>query len=257
MEEGAMSTVVAAIDNSAAAGRVLETAGTLARYLGWRVEAVHVREDGAVGARAAAAAASVELTELTGSPTQRLHEVAGRGDVTAFVLGARDFAGVGLFGSTAVELVTGIDKPVVVLPPAAEALHTLRRVLIPLDATNASADALRRGIELLAEAEVEIVILHVGFGESLPMFEDQPQHETDAWMEEFLRCFCPVAPDSVTFELRTGRPGERVLEVAAELEADLIALGWRQDFTAGRAAVVREVLERSPVPVVLFPVPTA
>ena len=252
-----MSTVLAAIDNSAAAGSVLATAETIARRLGWRLEALHVREDGDVGAREAAAALGVELTEVEGSPTERIGDLAGGDEVVALVVGARDFPAADVLGSTAVELVTALDKPVVVVPPGAPPIETLRRILIPLDASEASAEALNRGLELLTAAEVEIVVLHVGFGDTLPMFEDQCQHETDAWMAEFLRRYCPVAPEGVRLELRTGRPGEHVVDVAVETGADLIALGWKQDVATGRAAVVREVLMRSPLPIVLFPIPKA
>jgi nucleotide-binding universal stress UspA family protein len=252
-----MSTVLAAIDNSAAAVAVLGTAETIARRLGWRLEALHVREDGDVGARAAAAAAGVDLTEVEGSPTEQICDLARAEDVVALVVGARSFAAADVLGGTAVELVTAVDKPVVVVPPEAPPIERLSRILLPLDASEASAEALNRGLELLTAADVELVVLHVEFGDTLPMFEDQCAHETDAWIAEFLRRYCPVAPEGVRLELRTGRPGEHVVDVAVETGAELIALGWRQKVATGRAAVVREVLTRSRLPVVLFPVPKA
>jgi nucleotide-binding universal stress UspA family protein len=252
-----MSIILAAIDSSAAAGPVLATADAIARRLGWDVEAVHVRVDGDVGAREAAAAAGIELTELEGSPAGRIRELARREEVAALVLGSRGLPGANAFGSTALELVTDLDKPIVVVPPGARAMDELRRILIPLDATDTSAEALERGLDLLCAADVELVVLHVQFGASLPMFEDQPQHETSAWTQEFLSRYCPVAPEGVQFELRTGRPGGHVVDVAAEAGVQLIALGWKQEVAPGRAAVVREVLMRSPTPVVLFPLPRA
>jgi hypothetical protein len=45
-----------------------------------------------------------------------------------------------------------------------------------------------------------------------------------------------------------------VHSIATEIGADLIALAWSQNMTAGRATVVRAVLERSDVPVLLVPV---
>ena len=104
MEAGhTMSTVLAAIDNSAAAGSVLATAETIARRLGWNLEALHVRADGAIGAREAAAAAGVELTEVEGSPIERIGELAGRSEVVALVVGARNFPAADVLGSTALE----------------------------------------------------------------------------------------------------------------------------------------------------------
>ena len=74
-------------------------------------------------------------------------------------------------------------------------------------------------------------------------------------MTEFLSRYCPVGPEGVRLELRTGRPGEQVVDVAAEAGAELIALGWKRDVAPGRAAVAREVLTRAQTPVVLFPIP--
>ena len=55
-------------------------------------------------------------------------------------------------------------------------------------------------------------------------------------------------------ETRVGVPAELVHTIATETGADLIALAWSQTMTAGRATVVRAVLERSDVPVLLVPV---
>jgi hypothetical protein len=41
--------------------------------------------------------------------------------------------------------------------------------------------------------------------------------------------------------------------VAAAERADMIALAWHRQLAADRAAVVREVLTRSPVPTILLP----
>src|SRR5262245_24605105 len=184
MEAGStMSTVLAAIDNSAVAAAVCATAETIGRALGWQVEVMHVRGDGDLGAREAAAAAGLELTELEGSPKECICAAAGRSEVTALVVGARDAAASGALGSTAVGLVTELEKPIVIVPPGVGPMESLSRILIPLDTSEANAEALRRGLELLRAAEVEVVLLHVGFGDSLPMFEDQRQHETSAWTE--------------------------------------------------------------------------
>jgi hypothetical protein len=45
--------------------------------------------------------------------------------------------------------------------------------------------------------------------------------------------------------------------MAEELGCELIALGWSQQLSAGRAPVVRETLERSRLPVLLIPVQLA
>jgi hypothetical protein len=56
--------------------------------------------------------------------------------------------------------------------------------------------------------------------------------------------------------LRSGVTADHLLGIAEEERADLIVLGWSQTLSPGRAEVVRALLERSPVPLLLVPVPT-
>ena len=58
----------------------------------------------------------------------------------------------------------------------------------------------------------------------------------------------------MALETRVGVPGEHVLRVARDAGADMVALGWSQKLEHGHAAVVREVLAASPMPVLLVPV---
>ncbi|HSL64116.1 MAG TPA: universal stress protein, partial [Gaiellaceae bacterium] len=145
-------------------------------------------------------------------------------------------------------------KPVVVVPPLAVDTRPFERVLVPLDGTRASSEALQRTIELACRSHLDVVALHVAEAGGLAPFGEQPQHELDAWKEEFLARYAPQ-PDAVRLEVRAGRPGESVLRVADEAGVDLVALGWARDLSRGRAALVREVLERSRVPVLLVAAP--
>jgi hypothetical protein len=45
-----------------------------------------------------------------------------------------------------------------------------------------------------------------------------------------------------------------VIDVAAEAECDLIVLSFAGDIEVGHGAVIREVLARSPIPVIIVPV---
>ncbi|HWJ44185.1 MAG TPA: hypothetical protein VNR63_02270, partial [Gaiellaceae bacterium] len=44
-----------------------------------------------------------------------------------------------------------------------------------------------------------------------------------------------------------------IVRATADTNADLVAIGWEQRFAAGRAPIVRELLERSRTPVLLIP----
>jgi hypothetical protein len=49
-------------------------------------------------------------------------------------------------------------------------------------------------------------------------------------------------------------PGENILDVAATEHADLIALGWTQNLSPGRAETVRTIVAQTSTPILLLPV---
>lgn len=249
-----MRKVLAALDNSLAAEAVLATASNLAHAFGGEVEALHVVEDGDRIAHDEAEAAGIQLHRVTGATVPALVAAAEAPDVQVLVVGTRRFPVEGHpVGGTALEVITSLLKPVVVVPPDASR-SGLRRVLVPLEGTASTSLAPKAIIELSREANVEVVVLHVQDAASVPAFTDQPQHQAAAWGQEFVARYCPWGIGSVTLELRVGRRAEQILAVAESHDCDLIALGWSQEVAAGRAPVVREVLERGRLPVLLVPV---
>jgi nucleotide-binding universal stress UspA family protein len=253
-----MTKILAGIDSSAAATPVLATVAAVATlYAVSVVEAIHLGDDREHTARSLAHAAGVGFRVLRSLDVHRLATAAEADDeVVAMVVGARGLPhGRRPVGSTALALLTRIKKPLIVVPPEA-AIASIHRILVPLDGTHASAAAIESTIQLACARNVEVVLLHVQFGGTVPRFTDQVQHETEAWSGEFLARNCP-SPGAVELELRGGVPGTSILQVAETLHADLIALGWSQVLSPDRAAVVREVLERSSVPVLLVPVPSS
>jgi len=248
-----MNKVIAAIDNTAAAQAVLAAGTPIAELFEATLEAVHVRDDGARIARAAAAAAGLALREVNGPVVRALVSQARGRDVAALVVGARATpAGRRPAGHVALDVIAAATTPVAVVPPGPRRRSTLERLLVPLDGTSSTARALEGIIEIACRHHVDVVVMHVRDEASLPPFSDQPHHEADAWEREFMARYCtaPLARG----ELRVGVPAAEVVAMAAEAEADVVALGWRQDLSPGRAAVVREVLERSRIPVLLLPV---
>jgi nucleotide-binding universal stress UspA family protein len=253
-----MTRVLAAVDNSMAARPVLATAQGLAILLSATVDALHVRTNGTRVASNEAAAAGLELRVLTGPTVDELRNAAHDEDIVAVVIGARgSTASSRPVGDTAFQVIESVDKPTVVVPPSATPAGPLRRVVVPLEGTVSTSLAPRRLIEIACAAELEVVVVHVLDEASLPLFTDQPQHEADAWAEEFLARYMPGRVGDVRLEVRVGRRDEEILRAAEEVGADLIALGWSQELAPGRAPVVREVLERGRIPVMLIPVQRA
>jgi nucleotide-binding universal stress UspA family protein len=170
------------------------------------------------------------------------------------VLGRSRQPGGGPAGAVALELATTLPKPVAVVPVEAPHPGRLARILVPLEGTRSTSLAPMRTIELARDAGLEIVVVHVFDAASLPLFSDQPQHETAAWTSEFLARYAPCPPEDVRLESRVGDPVEEIVLVAQEIDADLLALGWSQDLAGGRAPIVRAALETAKLPVLLIPV---
>ncbi|MGZ8697188.1 MAG: universal stress protein [Gaiellaceae bacterium] len=250
-----MKKVIAALDNSLAAGAVLATAGNLAQLFDAEIEALHVGEDGDRTARDAAAAAGLQLTRVAGPTVPALVDAAAADDVAALVVGTRRLPTGGRpVGTTALDVITSLLKPVIVVPPDAVRRPALQRVLVPLEGTTATSLAPKGIFELAHDADLEVVVVHVHDAATLPSFTDQPQHQARAWADEFVARYCPWGIGKVSVELRVGRPDEEILAAAEETDAHLIALGWSQEIDWGHAPVVRELLERGRIPVLLVPV---
>jgi nucleotide-binding universal stress UspA family protein len=250
-----MTKVMAALDNSAAAGPVLATATSLATLFGSTVDPVHVQDDGNRIAQGVAAAAGHDLRTLRGTTVPALIDAGSAEDVVALVLGARRTpAGARPVGGTAFEVMQALPKPLAIVPPDAPAPGRLRRVLVPLEGTVSSSLAPQSVIKLARAVKLEVVILHVLDEESLPAFTDQPQHEHAAWRQEFLARWCPSGVTNLRVESRVGIREEQIVLAAEDYDVDIVALGWSQQFAAGRAPVVRAALERGRVPILLIPV---
>jgi nucleotide-binding universal stress UspA family protein len=244
--------VIAAIADDAAVSVVLSVATAVADLYAATAQAIHVGEEDAALA-AAAHDAGVALSTVAGPPVEGLARAAAAEDVAALVIGARGApAGKRPVGTTALQLITMLQKPVVVVPPAVAPRRRIDSILVPLDGTMASAAALHQTVVLAGEAAAEITVAHVQQRHAAPPFEDHLPHEVDAWSREFIARYCPSATD-VTLELRVGEPHEHILEIVRQSDCDLVALGWSQELAGGRAAVVRRMLAESPVPVLLAP----
>jgi nucleotide-binding universal stress UspA family protein len=145
--------------------------------------------------------------------------------------------------------------PIVAVPPGAAVAARVRRVLVPLDGSPTTTQALRQVLRFARHERLEVTVLHVYDETMVPLYSDQPVHEARAWTEEFLLRHCPD-PDVVSLEVRIGSPATQVLDVAVESRADLLALGWSQDLSPGRAQVVQRALETSSIPLLLVPMRT-
>jgi nucleotide-binding universal stress UspA family protein len=249
-----MSTVLAAIDDSAAARPVLAAAQAVAALWRGTVEAIHVGDDGGHTADAAARAAGVTLRLERGDVVAGVTRAAARPDVDAVVIGARGRpGGPRPAGHVAVELITLCDKPVIVVPPEASCAGELHHLLFGLEGTTPTSEVLGRTMELARDQGFEVVVVHVDDEASLPLFSDQPQHETDVFASEFLARYGPTVEPSA-LQLRIGEPAEQVLSTCDATGADMVVLAWSCSLAPGRAGFVRHILEHARIPVMLVPI---
>jgi len=248
--------ILAALDDSTAAGPVLETAQRVANLLGVRVEAVHVRGAG-TGAIAAAVAeaARVPLDVREGDVVSELRSAIRDHDAMALVIGARGGTpGAAPAGHVALDVVQSFEDTIVVVPPDATD-GRLRRVLVAVEGDGESA-GLRRLFDRLGDRPLpEVIALHVIEPSDVPPFADSPVHEANAFEREFrIRVASGLLTDAsqVRFEMRVGDAADALRDATLELHADLVVLAWHRDLSGGHGRLVREMLERGSIPVALF-----
>jgi nucleotide-binding universal stress UspA family protein len=237
-------------------GVVLRTALGTAQLTGMGMEAIHVTEEGRSARKAAAVAHTngVRVHHRRGDVVSQLLEALESPRVFGTVMGTRTFiAGPRPAGSTALQVLRATSKPVVFVPPDVVPSRGFvpQRLLVPIDgsvvASNAFLDMERH---FRPDANVEVIVLYALAGLT-PRMVDHPEHGLSAWGEEFVLRYCPGERRS--FEWRMGNPGNAVIDVAEQSASDLIVLCFGGDIEVGHGAVVREVLARSPIPVLVLP----
>jgi nucleotide-binding universal stress UspA family protein len=187
------------------------------------------------------AATRVEL----GSPYRALTEAAESLGADLLVVGSSESPRLAkVFGSTADRVVRKSLRPVLVvregfrLPP--------ERVLLPVDLSPLSAEAFRRGLDLLdqiaAEPSVRLEALHVITGRDYGLFEVQgPPEPSEAEAVRELQSFVALnacrGPRKVETRLDYGEVEERIRARGDEWGADLIVIG-----THGRGGFERFLL---------------
>jgi hypothetical protein len=251
-----MSIVLAALGSDASAGSVLASASRLGALTGNPVEAVHVREGPTDIPEWLTARHDVPLRILGGPAGSTLLAAVMDPAVVAAVFGARAKPGGRRpVGCTAMHVLERTRKPTLVVPPdfAAGSARAFRRLVVPLEGTEEASRAVTESLLPLIDArvDVDVVVLHVFTPATVPRVLDRPARDLDLWADEFVARHCPAASRIV---LRSGHVGGRVAEVCTEQDADLVVLSWSQDSSPGRAAVIRDLLAHTAIPVLLLPV---
>ena len=246
------ATVLVALKPGPGARPALSAGIALARQMGAAVAAVHVGgATGAIEASAAADAVGVPLNVVHGPVVATLVREARRRGVEALVLAGRSQPGTRRpHGRVPLAVASALTKPVLIVPPECQVPVLLHRLLLPVDEGLSPSAAVSLVRRLARIQPIDIILLHVHGRGSIPPFDDQPHHEALAWERRF-RHQVGASVTEMPLQVRIGATSATVLSVAEEAAADLIVLEWAADLGPGRAAVVRQVVGRSRVPVLL------
>ena len=252
-----MSVILAALDDTAAARPVLETAVRCGELLAIEVEALHVCRDHAISHEAL-----TSLTERVGVPLEVVDGPVvptvltslAEATVVAGVIGARALAeGRRPVGHVAGSILEGVTKPIVVVPPDSAPTRPFRRLLVPLEGTPESSLPVADWLLPRLPADIELVVLHSFTDATRPSMLDRPEYDWALLGKEFAARHLPRATQT---QLRPGPAATRIGEAARALDTDLVVMSWRQDPSPGRARTLRAVLSASSQPVLLLPSPT-
>jgi hypothetical protein len=147
------------------------------------------------------------------------------------------------------DVVSHAPCPVVVVPPdSRRTVRHVSRVLLPLDGSPDTAEAVADIARQALAGGAQVLAMHVFDAATVPAFWDHPAHTHEQWTHEFLRRNLPGAD---VLDLRRGDPAAEVLAATGRTDADLVLIGWGRDLSSGRAATVRQVLADGVVPVLL------
>ena len=267
-------TLLIAVADPHADEELLATARNLAKAAGWAPRVVHVREAG--GAELGSAdLADLEVVDLEGEAAATLVGLAAKADLQAVAVGLHPLpAGKGRskakakakdasrLGHVAESMLSAGVAPLLLVRPGMRPLTELRRLVVPLEGSPSASVAMTRADDAFCRRGREIVMLHVvttttpGESGSLPAprIVDQEHYEWSAWQEEFTMRFsqCPEGGRH-RVAVRVGTPALAISEEARADGAELIVLSWNGSFADGHGAVVRELLETAPCPLLIIP----
>lgn len=140
----------------------------------------------------------------------------------------------------------------------------IKRILCPVDFSDASAHAVEQAIALAGWYKAEITALHVysplvaPIPTLPPLVERVPQTEIERMRESTSTCFRAAAAAGIGVDVAVdvGRPAAEILDRAAKLPADLIVMGTHgasgfEHLILG--SVAEKVLRRAACPVLTVP----
>lgn len=213
---------------------------------------------------------AVTTRVATGIPSEEAITVAGAEDSDLLVVGTRGKTGLAhvLLGSTAERIIRGAPCPVLTVRTEQSDIDdkgarsepvTLARILVPVDFSDCSLDALEYAAVVAQQAKASLTLLHVlepvSYGLDFTLGHSRTRHsEVETWTKrlEELASSLKVTQVPVKFQLRGGLPADSILDSAQTMPCDLIVMGThgRRGISHALAGSVAEaVLRKAHCPV--------
>ena len=223
-------------------------------------------------ARAVAHGISVQSYIATGIPSEEVLAVARAEGTELIVVGTRGKSGLEhvLLGSTAERIIRMAPCPVLTVPAARVRAgdyltSTVRRMLVPVDFSDCSLDALEYGALIAQRSKASLKLLHVlepvsyGLDFTLPHMAQRESSKTAITkrLSDLVSALTSVGLAS-DFLMSGGLPADSILDAARAQSVDVIVMG-----THGRrglshvlfGSVAESVLRRSSCPVLTVRTP--
>lgn len=238
-----------------------------------RKEAAHRVND--IEKRAAETGLSVRTTIDLGIPSQRIEAVAAQLGIDLIVMGTHGRTGLEhvLVGSTAERVVRTASCPVLTVKaggdkppkPAVPGDLRVRRLLIPIDFSASSMEALEYGVQFAKQAGSAVTILHalepVAYGLDFTLGRSAEWREQKNHLLGRLEVLCVlcmsngVKADSV---LKAGLPADSIREYIGRESPDLVIMGTHGRRGISRilsGSVAEGMLRLAPCPVLTVRIP--
>lgn len=273
------SVILVPLDGSEEAKAGLVAARVIEQLLDVKIHVVHASEEALSHSELLASTAlsreetrGLVVDQAVGEATEGIVRLAKERGALLIVMTTRGHtAYLGRTVRPVVEqIIGGAPCPVLLIRPEIGQWLTkrpaVRQILLPLDGAPSSAAVIGPVLELAQHTGARLNVVYVATQArrpeekgtlTTPQYVDQPQYEWPSWAKEFLRRFGTSLgqhrlPTSARLFLRRGDPANEILQLAQELDADLIALEWRGHWGPPHAAVTRGVLREAQCPVLLI-----
>lgn len=214
---------------------------------------------------------AVTTRVATGIPSEEVIAAARAEDSDLIVVGTRGKSGLAhvLLGSTAERVIRGAPCPVLAVRTDPEDTEeesvlarpvTLERILVPVDFSDCSLEALAYAAVVARQAKASLMLLHVlepvSYGLDFTLGNSKARHlEVETWTKrlEELASSHQHSDTPVEFRLLGGVPSDSILDSAQNIPCDLIVMGThgrRGISHAMSGSVAEAVLRRSLCPVI-------